>query len=102
MFEAEVMSAFAQFGVAGLIGLMWLSERRASAERDRQIGYAHRRLKESQTEQRVLIDAIRDSTRAMVAIETGQRALVAFVERELGGRDRGSCCRSDSNGKGAA
>lgn len=81
--EAEIMASFAQFGVAGLVGWMWLSERRSTAERERHLSYAHRRLKESEFDRTLLTDLVRDTTRAMVALEAGQRVLAALIERDL-------------------
>ena len=36
--EGELLAMVTQFGVAGLIGWMWLSERRAGAARERELG----------------------------------------------------------------
>lgn len=79
--EAEVMGALTQFGVAGLVCWMWLSERRASAERERQITEAHTKLISKDDGQRVLIEVLRDNTKAMVALEIGQRGLAASIDR---------------------
>lgn len=92
------MGAVAQFGAAGLIGWMWLSERRSSAERERQIDETHRRIMDQGQDRAALIEIVRDSTRAMVALEGGQRSLVALIERSSlrqGGPEQGE-------GKGAA
>jgi hypothetical protein len=77
----ELATTLTQFGVAGLIGWMWLTERRAGAERERQLSEAHARIL-TQSEHRVaLLDALRDSTRAMVALECAQRALADLIQR---------------------
>ena len=83
--EAEVMGAMTQFGVAGLVCWMWLSERRASAERERQITEAHTKLIRQDDGQRVLIEVVRENTKAMASLEAGQRGLGAAIDR-LGGR----------------
>lgn len=83
--EAEVMGAMTQFGVAGLVCWMWLSERRASAERERQITEAHTKLIRQDDGQRVLIEVVRENTKAMAALEAGQRGLGAAIDR-LGNR----------------
>lgn len=82
--DAEIAAAIAQFGAAGLIGWMWLSERRASGERDRQLSEAHERVVRDREDRAALIGAVRDATSAMVSIEHGQRALASIVERALG------------------
>lgn len=79
--DTEVMGALTQFGVAGLVCWMWLVERRASAERERQISESHRALMEQRDEREGLVSVVRDNTRAMTAIELGQRELVGAIER---------------------
>lgn len=86
--DAEIMGAMTQFGVAGLICWMWLIERRASAERERQISEAHRVLLQQREEQDSLIEVVRDNTRAMTALEVGQRELVGLIDRLGRGPDR--------------
>jgi len=70
-----------QLGIAGLIGWMWLSERRAAAEREKQLTEAHARIAESGVELDVLLEAVRENTRAMATLEAGQRRLISTVER---------------------
>ncbi len=79
--EAEMMGALTQFGVAGLVCWMWLCERRASAERERQITEAHEKLIGQGEGQRVLVEVIRENTKALAALEVGQRGLVAAIDR---------------------
>ncbi len=79
--DAEIMGALTQFGVAGLVCWMWLTERRASAERERQITETHRVLMQQREERDGLVEVVRDNTRAMTALEAGQRDLVAAIER---------------------
>lgn len=69
-----------QFGPAGLIGLMWLIERRVSGTRERQLDETHRMLMTQQRELDVLIDVIRDNTRAIQALESGQARLITWLE----------------------
>jgi len=83
--ETEIVGALTQFGVAGLVCWMWLSERRASAERERQITEAHTKLIRQDEGQRALIEVIRENTKAMASLEAGQRGLVGAIER-FGGR----------------
>ena len=77
MFEAELAAAVAQFGVAGLVAWMWLSERRSAAERERQMTEAHRRLVEDRSALVALLDTVRANTKAMTALELVQRELIA-------------------------
>ncbi len=77
MIEAEIAAALAQFGVAGLVGWMWLSERRSAAVKDRELSEAHRRLVEDRSALGALLDTVRANTRAMTALEIVQRELIA-------------------------
>lgn len=79
--DAEIMGALSQFGVAGLICWMWLVERRASAERERQITESHRVLMQQREENGGLVEVVRDNTRAITALEHGQRELIGAIER---------------------
>lgn len=82
--DTEIVGAMTQFGVAGLVCWMWLVERRASGERERQISEAHRALMQQRDERAALIEVVRDNTRAMTALEVGQRELVGVIERLRG------------------
>ncbi|MDX2118739.1 MAG: hypothetical protein SFY96_11200 [Planctomycetota bacterium] len=86
--EQEVIAAVAQFGAAGLIGWMWLSERRAAAERERQLSELHARVMDDRTSLSVLVGALSDNTRALAALEAGQRELVRVLAAH--GDDRGT------------
>lgn len=79
--EAEIAGVLAQLGAAGLIGLMWLSERRAAHERERQVAELHDRIRGDKAELGVLLAALDANTRAMVSLEVGQRRLIETLER---------------------
>jgi nitrate reductase gamma subunit len=82
--EAEIAGALAQFGVAGLVGWMWLTERRAAAGRERQLTEAHDRLMAERERAETLVGLVAASTRAMTALEASQRELARVVERLAG------------------
>lgn len=87
--ESEVAGVLAQLGAAGLIGLMWLSERRSAQERERQLTQLHERVRSDKVELGVLLAALEGSTRAMVSLEAGQRRLAEALERVgLAGRGK--------------
>jgi hypothetical protein len=86
MVEGEVAAAVAQFGVAGLVAWMWLTERRSGSTRERQISELHERLMRERRETEVLIAALGDNTRALASLEAGQRGLVAMLGRLVEGR----------------
>lgn len=79
------MAAAAQFGVAGMVCWMWLVERRASADRERQLTEAHVNLMKIGNEHSAVIEVVRENTRAMASLEAGQRGLVGVIDR-LGGK----------------
>ena len=79
--EAEIATVLAQMGAAGLIGLMWLTERRAAGERERQMTQLHERILGDTRELGVLLSALDANTRAMVSLEAGQRRLTDAIEK---------------------
>ncbi|MEM9559000.1 MAG: hypothetical protein AAF995_01740 [Planctomycetota bacterium] len=87
--ETQILASAAQFWVAGLVAWMWLSERRSSAVRERELSESHARLMRGELELGVLVDALRENTRVLTALEAGQRELVHAIgglERSGGGR----------------
>lgn len=78
----ELLPALAQFGAAGIIGWMWLTERRAAADREAQLRQAHEALMTERPRLESLLRALDANTRAITALELGQRQLIAAVLRE--------------------
>jgi hypothetical protein len=75
------------FGAAGLIGVLWLAERRQSTKRDRQLDEAHQRLIEHRRDLNLWLRIVRDNTRALGLLEQAQRELTATLQRwRRGGR----------------
>ncbi len=77
--EADLMSMVTQLGAAGLIGWMWLSERRAASERERQLREAHQQIVDDRGRSDSLIAVVEANTRAMTAVEVGQRRLLEAI-----------------------
>jgi hypothetical protein len=92
MTDAELTAALAQAGAAGLIAWMWLSERRAAVTRERQLSDLHERLMQERISLSALVKVVRDNTRALTALEVGQRTLAAVMDR-LTRRDQGKAPR---------
>ncbi|GJQ28609.1 MAG: hypothetical protein HBSAPP03_04930 [Phycisphaerae bacterium] len=80
MIDADTTALLTQFGTAGLIGWLWLSERRASGERERQLASLHERLMQERRGLEVAVEALRDNTRVLSGVEAGQRALLTALE----------------------
>jgi len=79
--DPSLATTIAQFGVAGLIGWMWLTERRSALDRDKQLDDAHTMLTQSQKGLDVLLKALDDNTRAITALESAQRGLIDALNR---------------------
>ncbi|MGP1345250.1 MAG: hypothetical protein ACTS3F_01100 [Phycisphaerales bacterium] len=83
--EQEVLTMATQFGVAGLIAWMWLSERRAAGGRERELSQAHERVMAQRIELDALVELVRDNARAVSALEGSQRELIALLRSAGGG-----------------
>lgn len=79
MLTPDLTGPLVQFGAAGLIGWMWLSERRLAEQRERQLREAHDRLAQAAKGVDTLIDCIRDNTRVLAQLEAGQRTLSSLL-----------------------
>ena len=79
--ETDIAGVAAQLGAAGIMGMMWLAERRAGAVREKQLAEAHDRLMSERTSLDVLLRAIESSTRVLSALEVGQRQLLDVLGR---------------------
>jgi hypothetical protein len=77
----DLAASLAQLGAAGLIGYMWLSERRAAASRETQLRELHERLIQERPQLAVLLAVVRDNTKALTALEVGQRAIARILSR---------------------
>ena len=88
MGEVELSTALAQFGMAGLIGWMWLVERRSASTRERQLCELHDRIMEERRHADALLSVVSGNTKALTALEVGQRGLTALLERVVT-RERG-------------
>lgn len=83
--DTEIAAALAQFGTAGLVGWMWLTERRTAGERDRHLAEAHDKLIQERRSLDLLLAAMQDSTRVLTTIEVGQRQLAGVLDRLAAG-----------------
>ncbi len=70
-----------QFGAAGLIGLLWIMERRYAAHRDRQLDEAHRKLIDKERDLEALLTVVKDNTKAINTLQGGQVQLIHLLER---------------------
>ncbi len=79
----DIASSLTQFGTAGLIGWMWLTERKGALARERQIAEAHDALMHERAAFAVVIEALRENTKALAAIESSQRDLARTFSQTI-------------------
>ena len=64
----EMLGELTQFGAAGMMGAMWLWERRASATRERQLDEAHERIMSDTRVVEQLVELVRQNTEALTRL----------------------------------
>ena len=79
--DSELLTLAAQSGVAGLIALLWMLERRGVAARERRLGQAHERIMEQRVQLEQLLRVVTENTRAIASLESAQRALALMLSR---------------------
>lgn len=79
--EQDLLNLISQFGAAGLIAWMWLSERRHAGKREQQLTESHEQLREQRLALDQLLALIGANTRAVATLEAAQRALLDFLRR---------------------
>ena len=75
MQAAELISALdqvASLGAAGVMGAMWLWERRTSRQREEQIDAAHERILSDRIEIDLLVEVVRQNAEALTRLSTTQ------------------------------
>lgn len=71
----------ANLGTAGLMGAMWLWERRTSRQRDQQLDESHTRILSDRIQLDQLITLVRQNTEALTRMSTTQEQ---FLQRLAG------------------
>lgn len=77
------LTALTQFGAAGLIGVLWILERRHAAVRDRQLDEAHRKIVTSERDLEALLNVVKENTKAINTLHQSQIHLISMLERML-------------------
>ncbi len=75
-----MIEALLQFGVAGLMGALWLWERSYSRRRERQLDEAHELLATQDREISLLVRLVRQNTKAIVGFERTQARICELLE----------------------
>ena len=68
------------FGAAGLMGAMWLWERKTSRQREEQLDEAHVRILSDRVQLEELIDVVRQNVEAMTRLSAIQDQLVRKMD----------------------
>lgn len=86
MIDPASMESLAQFGVAGLMGALWLWERLYSRRREQELTTAHQQLIRQQQELKTLISLVERNTAAIERFEQTQVRFAELLERLVDGR----------------
>jgi len=81
-FPAEMLPApseWASFGAAGLMGVLWIWERRLSRTREAQLTQAHDRLMSERGLTRLMVSLVRRNTAALSRLQVTQDQLVGLL-----------------------
>lgn len=79
--EQGLVEPLTQFGVAGLMGALWVWERLSSRRREAQLTEAHERLMGQRMELKVLVRLVRQNTEAIEGFRQAQRQVGQILER---------------------
>ena len=77
---SDPVSSIANFGVAGLMGAMWLWERRTSQKREQQIDEAHARIISDGVQLDQLMGVVRQNAEAITRLTATQDQLLRQLQ----------------------
>ena len=83
--ETAPIDQLASLGAAGLMGAMWLWERRTSQKRENQLDDAHMRILGDRVQLEELIDVVKQNAEAISRLCTTQDQLLRQLERDKRG-----------------
>lgn len=76
----DLLQAMTQFGVAGLMGVLWVWERTNSRRRERQLTEAHEMLLHNQAHLGALVELVRRNTEAFERFDQIHKQLCVLLE----------------------
>jgi len=82
MIISEILPAageLASYGAAGLMGALWIWERRLSRTRESQLSQAHERLMEERGLLRLMANLVRRNTAALSKLQATQEQLIDLL-----------------------
>jgi hypothetical protein len=74
--DPDLLTELRSFGVAGLMGVMWLWERRNSQRREQQLDETHARITSDRVALDQLISVVRQNAEALTGLTSTQQQLV--------------------------
>ena len=77
----DALSQLTSLGAAGIMGAMWLWERRQSQQRDQQLDESHARILGDRVQLDQLIEVVRGNAEAMTRLTSVQDQLVRTLEQ---------------------
>jgi len=81
---ADALGQLTSLGAAGIMGAMWLWERRQSQQRDQQLDESHTRILGDRVQLEQLIEVVKSNAEAMTRLGTVQDQLLRTLERKGG------------------
>lgn len=82
--QTETFPQLMNLGAAGLMGIMWLWERRTSRQREAQIDEAHARIMADRVQLDQLMAVVRQNAEAMSRLSGTQEQLIQRLEARPG------------------
>jgi hypothetical protein len=77
----EALSQLTSLGAAGIMGAMWLWERRSSRTREEQLDEAHARILGDRVQLDQLIEVVRDNAQAMTRLTATVEQLLDTLQK---------------------
>lgn len=81
MTDPALFESLTQFGVAGLMGALWLWERLYSRRREQELTQAHQRLIAQQAELKMLVALVQRNTAAIERFEQTQSRVADLLDQ---------------------
>ena len=76
----SVVTDITSMGAAGVMGAMWLWERRASAQRERELTESHERIKRDEQRLDKLTQVVEQTTAAITRFQQTQQEMTAVIK----------------------
>ena len=77
----EVLTQFANLGAAGIIGFMWLAERKASNKKETQLSQSHQLVMQKQDHIACLTKVIKENSVAITKLNETQKYQTSLLKQ---------------------